>query len=248
MNSIRFLRVTAVAGIFFFLITANTLAAADQPVYLGKSLSYWIGVLRDRDEENISLAFDAINAFGPQAQAAVPELISIVAAPFSPIHVGKDSEKVIASKIVDIELRAGAIDALTSIGESAASATLPLVHWALTPRVIPEAVRTADDEELFIELVMMDTEQRMRITGAVSQFGAGASSTIAELLTASDSEKRKLGVAILNEGALPIAAELLRSQHCGDRELGLLILRDMDLVVPKSHLDWLQQRIICEAN
>jgi hypothetical protein len=223
-------------------------STSDEPVYLGKTLSDWIKVIHDRDDEMISLAFDAVGAFGPAAQAAVPDLTALVSAPFVPIRIGKDSQALIASKLYDIEIRTGAIDALTSIGESAASATVPLIRWALTPRVTPGIAGNTEDEELFIELVMMDTEQRMRIAGAISQFGAGASPTIAKLLSSSNSEKRKLGVAILSEGALPIAAELLRSQHCDDRNLGLLILRDMDLVVAKSHLDWLQQRVVCEAN
>jgi hypothetical protein len=249
MKSITCLRIVATAVVASLIITTNTLASApDEPEYLGKKLSYWVKVIHDRDEENISLAFDAINAFGPQARAAVPELVSLVETPFSPIRIGRDSKSVIASKLFDIEIRAGAIDSLTSIGEPAASAAGSLVHWALTPRVIPETFANPDDEELFVELVMMDTEQRMRIAGAVSQLGAGTSVTIARLLSSSDSEKRKFGVAILNEGALPIAAELLRSRHCEDRNLGLLILRDMDLIVAKPHLNWLQQWVICEAN
>ena len=57
-----------------------------------------------------------------------------------------------------------------------------------------------------------------------------------------------VGVAILNEKALPIAAELLRSSHCEDRNLGLLILQDMDLLVARPHLDWLRRLVVCGAN
>jgi hypothetical protein len=249
MSPIRFLRIITTAALAGLLFGANAIASApDEPEYLGKSLSHWIKVIHDRDEESISLAFDAIAALGPQAQAAVPDLISIVSAPFSPIRTGKDSRKVIASKLYDIEVRAGAIDALASIGEPAASAAGPLIQWALAPRVIPETLADADDEELFIELVMMDTEQRMRVAGAISQFGAGASSVIARSLSSSNNEKRKLAVAILNEGALAIASELLRSKHCEDRDLGLLILQDMDLVVAKPDIDWLRQHVVCSEN
>jgi hypothetical protein len=230
-------------------MATNALASPpDEPEYLGKKLSYWVNVIHDHDDEMISLGLDAVRTIGPAAKAAVPDLIALVSAPFVPIRVGKDSNTVIATKLYDIEIRAGAVDALTSIGESAAPASWPLVLWAVTTRVVPQMIGNADDEELYIELVMMDTEQRMRIAGAISKFGAAGSPAIARMLSSSDSEKRKLGVAILNEDALPIAAELLRSQHCEDRDLGLFILRDMDIVVPKSHLDWLQQRIVCEAN
>jgi hypothetical protein len=98
-----------------------------------------------------------------------------------------------------------------------------------------------------MELVTLDAEQRMRIAGAISRLGKGASATIARLLSSPETDKRKLGVAILNESVLPIAAELLRSNRCDDRNLGLLILRDINLV-PQSHLDWLQQRVACVAN
>jgi hypothetical protein len=225
------------------LATAN-----DETKYLGKPMSYWIQVIHDRDEEMISLAFDAIRGLGPQARAAVPDLTAIVKAPFNPIRIGKDSPRVIAKKLYDIEIRANAIDALAAIGESASSATAPLIQWALTARVIPEAVRNMDDEELFIELVMMDTEQRMRIAGAVGALGPDASEIIASLVMSQDASKRKFGVAILNEGALPIASKLLRSQKCDDRTLGLTILKDMDLVVAKPYLDWMQNRIVCAAN
>lgn len=239
----------AAAVIAIVLGTTNGLASgADQPQYLGKSLNYWVKVIHDRNEEMISLAFDAIRMLGSEARAAVPDLIELVEAPFTPVRIGTDSHKVIASKVYDIELRAAAIDALAAIGESASSATMPLVRWALTPRVVPDAIKTADDEELFVELVMMDTGQRMRVAGAITEFGPDASPVIAGLLSSSDTPKRKLGVAILSEGALPIATELLRSQKCEDRTLGLTILKDMDLVVAKPYLEWLQTRIVCDAN
>jgi hypothetical protein len=39
------------------------------------------------------LAFDAIRYPGPEAQAAVPALIEIVTAPFTPIRLGRDSDE-----------------------------------------------------------------------------------------------------------------------------------------------------------
>jgi hypothetical protein len=245
------LRLSAIPAAMICILIAGTVTmatAADEPEYLGKKLSYWVKVIHDRDERMISLAFDAIRMFGPEARAAVPELIELVAAPFTPVRIGTDSQRVVAGKVYDIEVRGGAIDALAAIGESASPATMPLVRWALTLRVVPDNVKTADDEELFMELVMMDAEHRMRVAGAISEFGPDASPVIAGLLSSSDAAKRKLGVVILKEGSLPIAAELLRSDKCTDRTLGLAILKDMDLVVARSYLDWLQARIVCEAN
>jgi hypothetical protein len=43
-----------------------------------------------------------------------------------------DRDDVIAPKFSSIHLRADAIDALTAIGEAAASSTAPLIQWALT--------------------------------------------------------------------------------------------------------------------
>ena len=241
------LRVVPIAAILL-MIGTNTALPADEPEYFGKNLNYWINVLRDRDQEMISLAFDAIRAAGPDAKAAVPDLIAVLEAPFSAIRVGQDSQKVIASKLYDIEIRTGAVDTLASMGEAASPATPAVIGWALTPRVIPQAIRNEEDQELYLELVMMDTEQRMRIAGAVNEFGIAGSYAIAKLLSAQDAEKRKFGVAILNEKALPIAAELLRSAHCEDRNLGLTILQDMDLLVARPHLDWLQRLVVCSAN
>ncbi len=243
------LRRVAGVAVVALLIGTNTFASpADEPEYLGKKLSYWTRVIRERNEDMMSLAFEAIRWLGPEAQAAVPDLTALIEAPFSPIRIGKDSQETIASKLYDIEVRAAAIDTLSSIGKPASSAALPLVRWALMPHVVPDLIRTADDEELYIELVIMDTEQRMRVAGAIPEFGPDASPVIAGLLSSTDAEKRKLGVAILSEHALPIASELLRSPKCEERRLGFIILRDMDLVVSKPHLDWLQATIVCGAN
>jgi hypothetical protein len=219
------------------------------PGYLNKPLSYWLSVIRNRDERMISLAFDAIRGLGPNAWAAVPDLTRLMAAPFTPIQIGKDTNEAIASKVYDIAVRTEAIDTLAVIGESASTATPALVGWALTPRiVVPDIMRNADDDELFIELVMMDTEQRMRVAGAIAEFGPDAATAIAALITSDDAEKRKLGVAILNQNALPVAAELLRSSKCEERALGFRIVNDMELGVAKPYLDELMRRLTCEAN
>src|SRR5205085_11434127 len=108
------------------------------------------------------------------------------------------------------------------IGQSASPSTLTLIRWALTPRVTPAGMRNADNDELFIELVTMDAEQRMRVAGAVAGFGRETFPIVAALLSSPDAAKRKLAVAILSQDALPIAAALLRSDDCAERQLGLL--------------------------
>src|SRR5262249_4858377 len=91
---------------------------SDDLTYRGRPLSYWLNIIRDRDETMISLAFGAIRSLGPRAAVAVPELTRTVSAPFTPIHIGKDSDEMIADKLYDIEVRSAAIDALASIGEA----------------------------------------------------------------------------------------------------------------------------------
>jgi hypothetical protein len=140
-------------------------------------------------------------------------------------------------------VRTEAIETLAWIGEPAAPATSALVDWALTERVAWGTTKSAADRELFIELVAMDAEQRMRVAGAVSGFGPAASPIVAKLLTSYDSSKRKLAVAILSQDALPIATELLRSDACDERELGILVIKDMDLVVEQSQIDELTRQL-----
>jgi hypothetical protein len=217
--------------------------AFQERTYQGQPITFWLKVLRERNEELMSKAFEAIHSLDEDGVIAVPDLIQIVSAPFVPIHIGKDTHATIASKLYDIAVRTEAIDTLAWIGEPSAPATPALISWALTTRIIPGTTRTADEDELFIELVAMDAEQRMRVAGAVAAAGAAASPRVAKLLTSSESAKRKLGVAILSRDALPIAAELLRSNDCDERKVGLLILQDMDLVVPHPYLDELATQI-----
>ena len=83
--------------IVFFLVSAfllsvqlfaQTRLASDdakltqEPSYQGKPLSYWIEVIRNRDEPKLGRALVAIQNLGPKASAAVDELAGIVAAPF----------------------------------------------------------------------------------------------------------------------------------------------------------------------
>ena len=211
--------------------------------YLGQPLTFWLEVIRDRNEEKMSLAFDAVRSLGPDSWIAVPDLTRIGAASFAPIDVAKDSHECIASKLYDISVRAEAIDVLGVMGESASPATSALVRWALMPRILAGMGRTADDEELFMELVIMDAEERMRVAAAIAKFGRSAFPAVAALLSSPEVMRRKLGVAILNQDALPIAAELLRSDACEDRGIGFAIFEDMDLIVAQPYLDNLRKRV-----
>ena len=204
-----------------------------ESMYQGKPLSYWLRSIRDRDDK-IVLALDAITDLGPEAWPAVEELTRIVAEPFTPVRIGVDLDDVVAAKLFSIRLRSGAIDALTAIGEAAASSALPLIQWALAVRVIPINLDNVKDNELFVDLITIDVLERMRVAGAVARFGPAAAPAVAALLKSSDDEKRKLAVAILSENTLPIVARLLKSRNCEDQKRGIAILADMWPVVAKD--------------
>ena len=259
MTSMRFLLRTVIVGLAIAAVSTAAIGAVEKTTderdrlfqertYLGKPFTYWLQIIRDRNKAAIALAFDAVRSLGPDGWIAVPDLTRLIEARFSPIDIGTDSPESVAAKLYDIAIRAEAIDTLAWMGESGSPAALSLIRWALADRMIPAASRNPDDDELFVELVIVDAEQRMRVAGAIAQFGPDASPIIAALLSASNPAKRKLGVAILSQRALPLAAELMRSHSCEDRQLGFLILKDMDLVVAPSYLDELQQRMVCEAN
>ena len=225
-------------------------AAGETPresMYQGKPLSYWLRSLRDRDDK-IVLALDAMTDLGPDAWPAVEELTRIVAEPFTPVRIGEDLRDVVAAKLSSIRLRSGAIDALTAIGEAAASSTLPLIQWALAVRVIPINLDILSDNELFVDLLTIDVLERMRVAGAVARFGPAAAPAVAALLKSSDDEKRKLAVAILSENTLPIVAHLLKSRNCQDQRRGIAILADMWPVVAKDHLTELKTALVCDPD
>jgi len=227
-------------------IDKTSIETQREPMYQGEPLSHWLKSIRDRDD-TVVLAFDAIRDLGPDAWPAVEELTRIVAEPFTPVRIGVDQDNVIAAKLSSIRLRADAIDALTAIGEAAASSAAPLIQWALTVRVIPIKL-DREGNELFVDLITLDVLERMRVAGAVARFGPAAAPAIVALLKSPDGEKRKLGVAILSENALPIAASLLTSGNCEDRKRGIAILADMWPVVAKEHLAELKAALVCNAN
>jgi len=218
--------------------------ANDEPTYKGKPLSDWLRIIRTRSSEMES-AFEAIRQLGPEAGAAVPELTKILDEPFTPVLFGIDEPDVIMAKLLDMQIRGDAVDALAAIGEAAAPSSLTLIHWALIPHAAPAAQDVTTDRR-YVNLIAMDVLQRMRVVAAVGQFGAEAAPVLAALLTSSDGEQRKLAVAVLKERALPIAAAMLKSDDCEDRKLGLAILVDMWSVVPRDHLGELRSKIRCD--
>jgi hypothetical protein len=222
-------------------------AVPREPTYEGKTLDFWIRALRERDEANMLLAFDAIRSMGPDAWTAVPELTRVVSAPFTPINLGKDSEYAIATKLYEIALRSEAIDALAIIGEAASPATMPVIHWALAIRVVPPNVENNEAQEMFVDLVTLDVEYRMTALTAVQHFGSATNPIVERLLKSSDAESRKIAVLILGTDVLPIVTDLLNSNDCEEQQLGTKILGDMGPFVAKAYLAQLKQMAACEA-
>jgi hypothetical protein len=224
----------------------GTGSVLDDPVSLGEPLSYWLKVIRERNTEELGMAFDAIVELGPAASAAVPELTQIVAEPFAPIRLGRDDKREVLSKLRIIFMKGGAIDGLGAIGQKASPSARSVIEWSLTIRVLPPEDPAAN--ALFIELVSMDVMERMRGAGTVAQFGIGAAAAVQELMESVDSERRKFAVAVLNEATLPIASDLMNSGSCRDRMLGLSVLADMWPVVASSHLDALTDILACSES
>ena len=221
---------------------------SQEPNYQGKSLAYWLTVIRNRNEEMMPLAFEAIRNLGPEARAAVPELTRIVAAPFTPIRLGKEPDETIARKLYDLDVRSDAVDALAAIGEAASSATVPLIEWALTMRIIPAPTNSPEEHERFVDLVTLEAAYRLSVATAVQQFGHAAFPGVAKFLRSADVENRRLAVIILGTDVLPIAAHLLKSRDCDDVRLGITILGDLEPVVPKAYLTRLDAMGVCYAN
>jgi hypothetical protein len=219
-----------------------------EPSYDGKPLTFWVQALHNRDKEMMPSALEAIISIGPDARSAAPELVQIVSAPFAPIQLGVDPDKVIARKLEDIDFRSGAVDALGAIGQDASSATIPLIQWALKVRVLPAAVANAKDDALFVDMVAIDAIERMRVAGAVVSFGDSAFPTIARLLKSRDTETRKFATVILSENALPIASNLLKSRDCDDQQLGIEILTNLEPAVGRSYIAALKGMVVCEAD
>jgi hypothetical protein len=181
------------------------------------------------------------------ASQVVPQIMQVISEPFDPIQVGIDNDDTIAFKLSDIECRAEAIEALRDIGEIAAISSGVLIDWALTVRVVAPPGPSLVWDRLFVDLITIDVLERMRVAGAIAEFGPAAVSFIVSALKSPDGERRKLAVTILNEKALIVSAVLLKSRNCDDRELGRAILWDMWPVVSRSHLSDLKNISICDA-
>lgn len=222
----------------------KTPAAQDDPIAFGHPLSFWLKSIRERNAD-AEMAFEAIIELGPEAWSAVPELTRIVAEPFTPIRIDRDSQREMHAKLLNIHLRAGAVDGLAAIGEAAASSAEAVIRWGLTLRTVaPEEHPISNG--LLIDLIGIDVLERMRAAGAVAQFGPDAAGAVQKLLESSDNEDRKFSAAILNDAAVPIAADLMNSDSCKDRQLGLSILAGMWPVVAKDHLFALKDFLECK--
>jgi hypothetical protein len=114
--------------------------------------------------------------------------------------------------------------------------------------VAPEDGFTPEENELFIELVALDAEYRLRVIAAVSNFGQPSTGALVRLLRSQNAEKRKMAVAILGLDALTLAAHLLKSPNCEDKQLGVDILNDMEPIVARSYISHLSRGLVCQAN
>ena len=217
----------------------------DDPVALGHPLSYWMKVIRDRDIGKSNTAFDAIVEIGPAAWRVIPELKEMLAAPFTPIQMGKDTRDEIRAKLLEIHLKAGAIDGLGAIGHAASSAAESMIRWGLTIRVVPPPDGPVDKDPFYIDLVGIDVLERMRVAGAVARLGPDAADAVQALLDSPDNEKRKFAAAILNDVTVSVATDLMRSESCEDRIRGLSLLSAMWPVVAKDHLVSLSDLLRC---
>ena len=209
----------------------------EDPVAFGEPLSHWLKVIRDRNTEELGMAYEAIIELGPAASAAVPDLTKIVAEPFAPIRIGKDDKREVLSKLNAIFIKGGAVDGLGAIGLEAASSAPSVIEWSLTLRVLPPEGGTSSP--LFIDMVAMDVLERMRGAGTI------AAAAVQRLMESADTDRRKFAVAILNESSLPIVSDLMKSTSCYDRMLGLDVLADMWPVVASSHLNALTGILAC---
>ena len=229
---------------------AQRKAQADQvqedPVAFGEPLSHWLKVIRERNTEELGMAYEAVSELGPAASAAVPDLIKIVAEPFTPIRVGRDDKSEVLSKLRAIFMKGGAIDSLGAIGREAAPSAPAVIEWSLTLRVLPPEDGTSSP--LFIDLVALDVLERMRGAGTIGLFGVQAAPAVFRLMESADGDRRKFAVAILNESSLPIASDLMKAKNCHDRMLGLSVLADMWPVVASGHLDALSAMLACSEN
>ena len=220
----------------------------DDPIAFGRPLSHWLTSISSRDPIAAEMAFGAIVELGPAARAAIPTLTQIVAEPFEPIRIGRDSRGEVLMKLQDIEFRAGAVDALGAIGDAASTSAEPVIRWGLTVRVSAPDERSNSSDALLIELIGMDVLERMRAAGPVAQFGIGAAGTIQSLIESGNNEEQKFAAAILNDQAVFVAARLMQRNDCLARMRGLSLLSAMWPVVASEHLATLKEMLGCSQH
>ena len=221
---------------------------SNDPVSMGKPLSYWLKSIEERDWDNMDAAFKAIINLGSAAWQAVPQLTDIVGQPFTPIRINEDNAQTMTVKLADIQLRSDAIETLASIGEAAAPSTLTLINWGLTLRLAPTAAATPELDNFFIDLAIIDSMQRMRVAGAIQSFGRDAFPAVATLLRSPNPEGRKLAVAILGQNAPRVASVLSKAETCDERKLGIAMLVDMWPVVAREYLTIFKGMVSCAAS
>jgi hypothetical protein len=241
-------RLTVLLLLVIAITLSSTAYADNEQTYQGKSLDYWMKAIRDRNEGLMPLAFEAIRSLGPNARAAVPDLIRVVKTPFTPVRIGIDSDDAIAEKLYDLEVRSEAIDSLAYIGAAASPATIPLIDWALTIRVVPPRMSSSEESDRFIDLVTLEAEYRLGVMHAIQQFGNGGIATLARFIKSADTEKRKFSVMTLGAEALSLATDLLRSGNCDDEALGIAILGDLEPIVARTYLSELKHTAVCFSN
>src|SRR5262252_10624576 len=125
MTSTRMFLTSAMATLIFVVSASAAVEKSgddrdqlfQERTYQGQPLTFWLKVIRDREEDRLSAAFDAIHSLGPDAWVAVPDLTRLVEAPFVAINLDRDSREAVAAKLYDIAVRSEAIETLGWIGE-----------------------------------------------------------------------------------------------------------------------------------
>jgi hypothetical protein len=212
------------------------------PDFQGKPFSYWVQVLRDRDDQ-MDFAFAAIRQLGPRAVGVLPELKRILEEPFSPIVVGTIRRDDLLASLANIDLRGKAVEAMGDIGDPASATAL--IKWALTTRVLAGDNLTDSQREIFIDIVGIDALERIRVVGVMAQFGTRADAVLTVMLQGRDENARKLAVSILGERAMPVATDLLISRSCDDRQLGLSLMADLWPFIPRENMLAVEKLTMC---
>ena len=171
-------------------------ARADEPLYKGKPLSHWVGLLKEEDALDREEAVEVIAGAGPAAKAALPALAGLL----------KDASPPVRFK---------AAVAVWKVGRQGKEAAPALVEVLKDPRngsrllaaqtaaeIGPDAKDTAP--HLVTALADKDPRLRRRAAEALEQLGADAAPALAAGLGHGEASVRRLCAAVL--GRLPPAA------------------------------------------